>query len=279
MIFPSGPGTVAGQSISFRELRTVSELAASAALRYRVYHTELGLERLASLDPDTQLDVDVYDLYSRHYGLFASDVRGERLVGTLRITGSERGPLAWAVEELADRYVSLRSHIAGPPPAPLPMLCHLPQALAVRGRLDQLMTRGERIAEPGRLTVEPLLRRTAARSGVRLSHFLMACAEAVAWQVLELDRVFVDCDVRLEPFYRGFGFDPVPGGEAAAEPDLGISFLVLQATARSLPLDMRSEVDRLARQLRGRGVAELEVFAGELGADNEAVLSGAHAAA
>jgi hypothetical protein len=140
----------------------------------------------------------------------------------------------------------------------LPLLSYLEQAAAVQVEYDRSIARGEAVAEPGGLTVHPLLRLSAGRTGVRLSRFVVTAALAFGWYVARLNRVFMDCDVVLEAFYRSFGFGDVPGGAAVFQPHFGARLVALQATPDSLPSELRSEVEEFARQFHERGEVVLE---------------------
>jgi predicted GNAT family N-acyltransferase len=241
----------------FREVRTEAELRDVLALRYQVYCETPGLKGLGSLDPTTGLDMDAYDLVSHHFALFARDGARETVVGTLRIAGKQIGPLSRALGEIAVGHHSLESRLASARLAPLPMLSHLEQAPAVRAVHDACVARGERVAEAGRLAVRPELRMAAARMGLRLSHFIVTGALAVGSYLLRLDRVFVDCDAAIGSFYRRFGFEPLPGGEATYNAQFGIAFSVFEATPATVPAVLRPEVERLAQQFAADGEATL----------------------
>jgi hypothetical protein len=245
---------------TFREVRSVPEVESVLAARYRAYSGELGLGgRLASLDATSGLDLDAHDPVSRHFALFAHQDEGDTVVGTLRIAGTEPGPAAPALHRIATHHPSLRSRLDDLPKVPLPMLAYLEHVPAVKTRYEQSVLAGERVAEPGRLSVEPGARRMAARAGAKLSYFLMCCAEAAGWFQLGLDRVVMDCDVRLVPFYQSFGFAPLTGVGPTRQSELGITFMVLEATPASMPAPVRSEVERLAAELQESGQAVLDL--------------------
>jgi hypothetical protein len=144
------------------------------------------------------------------------------------------------------------------------MLSYLGHVPEVKATYEQRVLAGERVAEPGRFSVEPGARRLAARAGVKLSCFLMCCANAAGWFQLGLDRVVIDCDVRLVSFYQSFGFAPLAGVGLTRQAELGITFMVLEATPASMPALVRSEVERLALELQASGRATLDLGATSL---------------
>ena len=88
---------------AFREVHDPRLLEETLAARFNVRSRAHVVSRFASLDPVSGIDLDVFDLYSRHFSLLARSGCVEQVVGTLRITGPGRGPMARAVEDLADR--------------------------------------------------------------------------------------------------------------------------------------------------------------------------------
>jgi hypothetical protein len=127
----------------------------------------------------------------------------------------------------------------------------------VREQYDRLVAAGARVAEAGRFTVHPALRSATDQAGVRLSHFVILCAHAFAWNVARFDQVFVDCDARLEPLYRRFGFGRVPGFAATMQPTFGVKFAALFARPEMLSSALRPRIEVLARQLQNQGEAVL----------------------
>jgi putative hemolysin len=71
----------------FRELTLPADLRASFALRYAGYSRTQGLSRLDSLDLASRHDVDGFDRYSRHFGVFEHSGAEKTLLGCLRVTG------------------------------------------------------------------------------------------------------------------------------------------------------------------------------------------------
>src|SRR5262249_25127146 len=148
------------------------------ALRYHVFSDSPGLPRPSSLDHACKLDLDAYDPVSRHFALFARVWSEELVVGTLRITNGRPGHCAQALRSIAEGRPSLEAKIGAPRTAELPMFSYLEQAPAVRASYMTRHARGERMAEPGRLTLHPRVRVAAARAGLRLSHLVVIGALA-----------------------------------------------------------------------------------------------------
>jgi len=67
----------------FREARNVEELYALLKLRYEEYRNS----RLAGFCPENEygLDIDEFDLRSRHFGLFQQSADGEKAIGYMRV--------------------------------------------------------------------------------------------------------------------------------------------------------------------------------------------------
>lgn len=240
-------------TLCFREIRTLDEMRQAAALRFKLYRRTAGIQHVASLDPVTQLDLDAFDLVSHQFALFEEHDGLCVVMGTLRVTTGERSPQTALVHDLASEAPTLRSRVHAAREALLPMLCYLPQTPKVQARVVNWKAAGERIAEPGRLTVHPRLRSSAGRVGLRASEFMLLCAKAAGWYVMGLDRVLVDCDSSLAPFYERYGFGAFREGASQKHADMGISISVLHATPQTLPLALRPVVASLAEELRESG--------------------------
>lgn len=237
----------------FHELTTVDELRQASRLRFDVYASAAVGFTGRSLDRATGLDMDAFDLFSRHYGLFARREADEELVGTLRISGDSASPFADMLWEVARGHGSLVARLSASRPAPIPMMANLGKCDAFRSILRACTSGGEVIAEPGRLVVDPQLRTLAARAGIRLSHFVVQNALAVGWQGLKLSRVFLDCHPGLEAFYRDFGFQRVLEVPLVDSPEVGWPLIVMTSSPADVPSRLQGEVDSLAAQLSAQG--------------------------
>lgn len=259
---PVSPAESTVPRLVFRDLRTLDEVRAAAALRYRVYAATEGAAKCSSLNTQVHLDLDGFDLASRHFGLFEDAASGPELVGTMRVATGAPSPQAPLVRALAATVPALVKALArAPEPEMLPLLSYLGQSGLVASRLGALRTRGERIAEPGRFTLQPQLRRAALRYGVRLSEFMLLASQAAGWFDMQLDRVFITCDERLAPLYRSFGFGDMPGTRTEANAELGISITILEATRQSLPAPLHPIVRAFADALAREGEIPLDAFA------------------
>ncbi len=144
----------------FREITAAGELREHLALRYQVFrlasHTETFL-------PETGpgLDMDRYDRFSRFFGLFSEGGDENRMVGTLRLTGAERGHASGALEEVAAQFPLLSRRLHEEVVEPLPLLMYLLDRDVVRALYDRLIGEGEKVVEPGRLTLHPVFRSCA----------------------------------------------------------------------------------------------------------------------
>jgi Acetyltransferase (GNAT) domain len=68
---------------TFRELHSYEDLAASFRLRYDVYRS--SSIAVICAENEISMDFDVYDLRSRHFGLYKKEGDGETLIGSVRL--------------------------------------------------------------------------------------------------------------------------------------------------------------------------------------------------
>jgi len=83
---------------TFREISSEAELLQAFRLRYQVYQQSATLCALLK-DNAAQLDIDGFDIYARHCGIFKRAGGGDVLVGYLRVV--EQQKKAW-VEDIIE---------------------------------------------------------------------------------------------------------------------------------------------------------------------------------
>jgi N-acyl-L-homoserine lactone synthetase len=246
-------------SVQFvRELRTVEELSASFALRYEIYKQTSGLRTLQSLHHDARVDVDSYDVFSRHLGLFQVDDSGARLVGSIRFTYHDDRPMLPLVRALSQVAPSVlrslgRSRFSG-----LPTADYLLHSREVARFTEETECRGERVVEAGRFAI-----RSAARLEQRRRHGLWLAGRfieaVVAWVVAEgqADRVLVSCLPEHGCLYRPYGFREIPGVPAAYQPRMGVWRECLVAGPNDIPELVGQRISGLVSEWHNKGMVDL----------------------
>jgi predicted GNAT family N-acyltransferase len=69
---------------AFREIKDEAALLAAFRMRYNVYSQQPHLRQLMA-ENAAEVDIDGYDVYSRHYGLYKVNAESEEMIGYLRV--------------------------------------------------------------------------------------------------------------------------------------------------------------------------------------------------
>jgi len=94
--------SITPQRLAFRPARNVKELESLFRLRYQGYLES----QCASLVTDNQhgFELDVYDHYAHHIGLFQEGNFGTHPIGYLRLVQEHAGPLSDYIDSIASHY-------------------------------------------------------------------------------------------------------------------------------------------------------------------------------
>jgi hypothetical protein len=223
-------------------------LRAHLELRARVYRTSV----IAHLLPegDLPLDVDEYDAASRHFGLFREGFSGSEMVGTLRVTGTADTESAPRLERVVGRVPSLRSRLGAPRRYPLPMMKYLVDRAAVEILVDEAQRKGERIVEPGRLTIVSEFRSWGI-SGRHLASRVTESAVALFF-LLDVQHAVLTCVPPHDRFYRRLGFVDTPGTRTRLHESLGHEVCCLHGRPTWVPDGARATIASLIARVRSR---------------------------
>ena len=89
---------------AFREIKEEAELLAAFRMRYTIYMQQPHL-RLLMVENAAEVDIDGYDIYSRHYGLYKLNGEAEEMIGYLRVIEQCKFPLVEAMlQKLKGQY-------------------------------------------------------------------------------------------------------------------------------------------------------------------------------
>jgi predicted GNAT family N-acyltransferase len=80
---------------AFREIKEEAELLAAFRMRYTIYVQQPHLRQIMA-ENAAEVDIDGYDVYSRHYGLYKINGESEEMIGYLRVTEQRKFPLVEA---------------------------------------------------------------------------------------------------------------------------------------------------------------------------------------
>jgi predicted GNAT family N-acyltransferase len=77
---------------AFREIKDEAALLAAFRMRYNVYSQQPHLRQLMA-ENAAEVDIDGYDVYSRHYGLYKINPKSEEMIGYLRVIEQCKFPM------------------------------------------------------------------------------------------------------------------------------------------------------------------------------------------
>ena len=109
----------------FREARNVYELKSLLELRYRGY-LQSRCSSLIKKNP-SGLDLDSYDLRSRHMGFFQLQGKESKPLGYMRLVEDELTDTAPLIWQLALSHPELWERLENDPPTPLPLMANCPK--------------------------------------------------------------------------------------------------------------------------------------------------------
>lgn len=181
---------------TFREIRNPHELTNLFRLRYKVYRNS----RLAGfVQPNKdELDIDAYDLQSRHYGVFVEIAGKQELVGGLRLIEPNlvlSSKKAIEKNELLSRYFTGLFKTDGD----LPILCYLKKK--ERQNLVKVIEKGQNaISEGSRLVVAP------EYQSLRLAYFIILNAIAICLYMRNNEIAVLGCNSNHAKIYESLGF-------------------------------------------------------------------------
>jgi len=113
-------------------------------------------------DNDHGLDIDGYDLQSRHFGLFEHSGKSSRIVGYVRFVQDSVGPQMKEVWQLSLRYPDLIQNMEFDIQNPFPSMVHLEDNSAFLKAYEKY----GKIIEASRLTIHPSVRTLSLASFV-----------------------------------------------------------------------------------------------------------------
>lgn len=213
----------------FREAQSLDELTLLLGLRYKVFSESQRLENAWS-ENDYKIDLDSWDLYSRHFGLFVGSPAKLIPVGYVRMVTDAEGPMKDQILSLKLKFPGLFEKIETPPPEPFPLLTYCPQADIVKSLYKEIKGRGERLVEASRLALaQSLTTLKSFRIAKRLVESIFAAAI-----FSNIENAMLSCSVHSKTFYQRFGFYPIP--KIADFPMYGIPSCCLWARTKEVPL-------------------------------------------
>ena len=144
----------------FREPELFDELKSLLLLRFSVYMGS-RLNQFATPYRSAGIELDCYDLRSRHFGLFKHDGGVSRPVGYLRVVTEEKSRWENELRAIAAPIPELARAVGLKPTVPLPLMTYYADADIVRRHYEVAKANNHRPAEAGRLSLQNDIRSIA----------------------------------------------------------------------------------------------------------------------
>lgn len=182
------PGTY-----TFRKISSEAELTQAFRLRYEVYQHSPTLRALLKENP-ARMDIDGYDAYAWHCGIFKQTPRGDSMVGYLRVVVQQKQD--WAAALVA-RLEQEHGWKVDPRPATYYHEKSFPDLASFVG---EPLTEDGRFSEPGRFIILPAYRSTG------LARFAIEGVMALGFADPALQVAIIDCQKPHRRIYEQVGF-------------------------------------------------------------------------
>ena len=210
--------SITPQRLAFRPARNAQELESLFRLRYTGYLES----QCASLVTDNEhgFELDVYDRYAHHIGLFQEGNFGSHAIGYLRLVQEHEGPFTNLINKIIEKHGLAP---LGPKEGPgLPLLSNCPEKESISSHMDLLRPHKNGIVEASRFVFAP-----EARSGGYTKFFV----EAAIARMLYYHRysgIMLACHPRHAVLYMRYGFKQIVDGRKNDYNGLAASILSLQ---------------------------------------------------
>ncbi len=176
-----------------REAQNVTELEAFLKHRYLSFK-ESKYGKMIN-DNNHGLDIDGYDLQSRHFGLFEFTGRSSRVVGYVRLVQNKIGPQLKDIWQLSLQYPDLINNIDYDINLPYPSMKYLEDPSIFQNAINKY----EKIVEASRLTIHPSVRTLS------LASFVIQSITAITYTSFDINAGLVSCKLSHLGFYRKLG--------------------------------------------------------------------------
>lgn len=219
----------------FREAQNTEDLSALFKMRYKVYSNS----RVAkfSIQNPSQMDLDSYDIYAKHFGLFTSSNGIEKPVGYLRVIQDTTTSVKDKVLKIASVSKMLTHRVTQPPQSPLPMMSYFPKNKLIGKFYKIKKDQGSRLVEASRLVFDQSKKPIWVTRG-----FVKACI-AVNLLTHNNQFAFVGCALDHTRFYQEFGFEFV--GKDGQEVH-GIEFFLLAISKNRIAEKYKTEIRQMS---------------------------------
>lgn len=228
----------------FREAQNVMELKSLLQLRYRGYHQS---RCTALIDRnDTGLDLDYYDLQSRHMGFFHLQGRESIPLGYMRLIEDDLTKTAPLIWQLAANHNDLVQKLENKPKGSLPFLSISPDNTPLERFYEEAKDKGHSMVEGSRFVFD-----TSVRSR-GFPKFVLESAVAVTLFSQGFEYAMLGCLPRHGTFYKRFGFHAMEGYEDF--PYGTFRSCILKNTKASVPSIIKGKIQKMADAYSTTGI-------------------------
>lgn len=189
-----------------REAKNVTELESFLRHRYLAFK-ESKYGKMINDNP-YNLDIDGYDLQSRHFGLFEYSGKSSRVVGYVRLVQDKVGPQLKDVWQLSLRYPQLINNLDFDINMPFPSMKYLEDNSSVVGAYEKY----GKVVEASRLSMHPSVRTLSVAS------FVIQSITAITYTNFDVNAGIVGCKLSHLGFYRKLGFRAIGKSVYNGEP-------------------------------------------------------------
>jgi hypothetical protein len=232
---------VSDREVTFRLAASREELERLLRLRQEVY---LGCRTRVFCSVDTGgCDLDEYDPYAHHLGLFEGSEGAAMGIGYMRLITDTLGPQIRILRQIAHDHPNNWEPFAKPPPTPLPCFQYFPGIDPMIQRYRAMKAYGLHMVEPSRFAIKPGLRNR--RLG-RLA--ILATAAYAAGRFSDAYDSLICCARSHAGIYESLGFRKVGDGDV-----FGIHACCLLGNHRDFGYPARRLVQEMVNEHRRTG--------------------------
>jgi len=236
------------KTLTFREITEPSELENAFRFRYEEY-AKTRMSRYLS-ENTARIDMDVFDLHSRHYGLYYSN----ELVGYLRVVLDREEYFGSSAYETGLRYniFNESSHnkedLKKIDETDFPFLSYHYTPENVKSRFDALKCDGEQFAEASRLIIREDLR------GLKTSAFLIECAMMLFMLICgNRKTAILHCCKDHSLFYKHYGFRSFHEGQEITDGGIKKEVMYLSMSSGLLPANLKVRFEQMSVEFTHTG--------------------------
>ncbi|HQU72032.1 MAG TPA: hypothetical protein PKV71_17030 [Calditrichia bacterium] len=227
----------------FSEVQSAGQLRQLFKLRYRTYQSS----RLRGFLEENkhEMDLDGYDLRSRHFGLFEAGEGAADPVGHLRVIQDHDGPNRERVLRVARETGFDPAMLEQAPSEPFPLILFHKDDRVLQHLYRGCRERGASLVEASRLCI------AAPVASPELMAFVMHSAMAIYLLVLGCDYAMMACSPNHTPFYRIAGWRKFPNVPPF---DIhGVRLIPMMITRTQIAAPLAPTVELMAQAYRETG--------------------------